>query len=185
MADYALTARSILDGYRKSLGDLEIREDASLSLVSIAVAKDQRAALQDAMQQHFGLAMPTIGRSCATHPGNSRLLGIQKDQFLYMSDRTDDNTVTTVSRQLQGLSYCTDQSDSWAVLRLSGSECRRTLARMCMIDLDEASFPVDSVARTTIEHMAVIIIADTDSSYVLLTPRSSAASFVHALETNA
>ena len=183
MAEYSLTASSPLNGYAKKFGGIGLREQVDIGIMSIAVADGSRHQFDSQVRDTLGMPLPETGHSSATGHANTRLLGLQSNQYFYIFGPEQRDSVSDVSHRLGPLGYYTDQSDSWAVLHMTGSECRRTLARMCMIDLEQSSFPPGSVARTTIEHLAVIIIADTADSYVLLTPRSSAASFLHALES--
>lgn len=75
--------------------------------------------------------------------------------------------------------YTTDQSDSWAVLDLAGPACDKILERLCPLDL--ASWPVGSAGRTAIEHMSAIIVKIASDNHRLLSPRSSAGDFWHAV----
>ncbi|MGI9271976.1 MAG: sarcosine oxidase subunit gamma, partial [Woeseiaceae bacterium] len=130
----------------------------------------------------YGCAIPEPGSSNPSDDGELHLLGLQNDQIFALLQSATDQPATTVSDRLGNVSYCTDQSDSWAMLRLSGSDCRLALRRICMLDLDPDCFTVGAVARTTMEHLGVIVWHDTPDSFLLLSPRSSAHSFLHAVE---
>ena len=80
----------------------------------------------------------------------------------------------------------TDQSDSWVVLALSGPQSRQTLERICPIDCSASAMPVGTTARTIMEHLGAIITRrpdgdDGEPCFWLLSARSSATSFLHAI----
>ena len=65
---------------------------------------------------------------------------------------------------------------------MSGTGVRVALERICPLDLDDQAFPEGRVARTAMEHLSVIILRDGPDSFLLMSPRSSARSFRHAVE---
>jgi len=77
--------------------------------------------------------------------------------------------------------YCTDQSDSWVTLELTGPNALHALERICPVDLRPDIFTVGSVARTTMEHLGVIIARVGEDQYWLMSASSSAESFLHAI----
>jgi sarcosine oxidase subunit gamma len=89
---------------------------------------------------------------------------------------------TSLSNQMA----MTDQSDSWVILALSGLHSRQTLARICPIDCSASAMPIGTTARTSMEHLGAIITRRPDEGdhqpcFWLLSARSSAASFLHAI----
>ena len=102
--------------------------------------------------------------------------------FILFEAPDPDRAAETVGDALGPAAYVTDQSDSWAMLRIAGAGARAALERICMLDLDAAAFPEGRVARTVMEHLAAIILRDGPDSFLLMSPRSSARSFLHAVE---
>ena len=183
MADFALTARTPLGGYAHSFGSVTLAEVTGLSLVSAAVPQGGDAAFAAALAAGLGAARPATGDSAAGERYGARLLGMQPDQLLILFAAPDpDRAAGTVVEALGPDAYVTDQSDSWAMLRIAGAGARAALERICMLDLDDAAFPEGRVARTVMEHLAVIILRDGPDSFLLMSPRSSARSFLHAVE---
>ncbi len=183
MAEFALTARTPLGGYEKSFGAVTLAEVSGLSLVSAAVPQGGDAAFAAALAAGLGAARPAPGDSAAGERYGARLLGMQPDQLLILFAAPDpDRAAGTVAEALGPDAYVTDQSDSWAMLRIAGAGARAALERICMLDLDDAAFPEGRVARTVMEHLAVIILRDGPDSFLLMSPRSSARSFLHAVE---
>ena len=111
---------------------------------------------------------------------------MQPDQvFILFAPPHPDRAVETVRAALGPAAYVTDQSDSWAMLRIAGAGIRAALERICPLDLDDEVFPQGRVARTAMEHLSAIILRDGEDSFLLMSPRSSARSFLHAVELSA
>lgn len=183
MPDAALSARTPLGGYAETFGAVTLAEVAGLSLVSAAVPHGGDGAFAAALAAGLGAARPATGDSALCDRYGARLLGMQPDQLFILFEAPDpDRPAETVSEALGPAAYVTDQSDSWAMLRIAGAGVRAALERICMLDLDAAAFPEGRVARTVMEHLAVIILRDGPDSFFLMSPRSSARSFLHAVK---
>ena len=183
MAEFALTARTPLDGYAGTFGGIALAEAAGLSLVSAAVPQGGDDAFAAALAEGFGASRPSTGDSAPGDRLGARILGMQPDQLFILFEAPDpDRAAETVSAALGPAAYVADQSDSWAMLRIQGRGVRAALERLCMLDLDDAAFPEGRVARSVMEHLAVIILRDGADSFLLMSPRSSARSFLHAVE---
>ncbi|MEZ5848314.1 MAG: hypothetical protein R3C70_16320 [Geminicoccaceae bacterium] len=76
-------------------------------------------------------------------------------------------------------SYVSDQSDSWAIIGLSGERISVLLERLSMIDLETA--PARLASRTVMHHIPVILLRLAPQDLLLLTPRSTAGDFWCAL----
>ncbi len=186
MAETSLLSRSPLDGYERTIGTVAIAEIAGLALVSAAVPRGEDAAFSAALADGFGAARPEIGASSLGNKYAARILGMQPDQvFILFAPPDPDRAADTAKAALGPAAYVTDQSDSWAMLRIAGAGMRAALERICPLDLDDRAFPVDRVARTAMEHLAAIVLRDGADSFLLMSPRSSARSFLHAVELSA
>ncbi len=182
MSDYKLTAYPPLAALSIERRGASLVEVDGYALCSLAVPLGGRQALGQCLQTALGLALPAIGNSCLSSDGMYRLLGLQQDQF-FLTAEAESGTVTPfVATLVEDKAYVTDQSDSWAKLRLNGPIAREVLMRLCMIDLHPIAFTTGAVVRTVMEHMSVILLKESDESFILFTPRSSAGSFVHAVE---
>ena len=183
MAEFALRARTPLDGYAETFGGVALAEATGLSLVSAAVPLGGDDAFVGALADGFGASRPSTGDSAPGDRLGACVLGMQPDQLFVLFEAPDpDRAVETVAAALGPAAYVTDQSDSWAMLRIAGPGVRKALERLCPLDLDDVAFPQGRVARTVMEHLAVIILRDGADSFLLMSPRSSARSFLHAVE---
>ena len=182
----ALTARAPLGGYARSFGAIALAEETGLALVSAAVPQGGDAAFATALADGFAASRPATGDSAVGERYGARVLGMQPDQMFILFEPPDpDRPAETVAAALGAAACVTDQSDSWAMLRIAGAGVRSALERICPLDLDDAAFPEGKVARTAMEHLSVIILRDGADSFLLMSPRSSARSFLHAVELSA
>jgi len=184
MHDFVLRSRSAFGGYSRDFEVVTLSELADHALVSIATPLGGEEVLAAAVRKFYGVNLPVVGRSTASAIDESRFLGLQPGQSFLMFIYDGDRAVDIVSDNLGNAGYYTDQSDSWALLALKGERCHQSLERICPLDLHETVFPVGSVARTTMEHLGVIIFREDTNSYILMSPASSAQSFLEAVETS-
>lgn len=183
MADPAPTARSPLDGYARTIGGVALAEETGFALVSAAVPQGGDDAFAAALAEGFGAKRPATGASARGDRLAALVLGMQPDQvFILFTPPDPDRAAGTVSAALGPAAYVADQSDSWVMLRIAGAGVRAALERICPLDLDDAAFPEGRVARTAMEHLSAIVLRDGADSFLLMSPRSSARSFLHAVE---
>ena len=133
MAEFALTARTPLDGYARTFGGVALAEAGGLSLVSAAVPNGGDDAFAAALAKGFGASRPSTGESVPGDRFGARVLGMQPDQVFVLFEAPDpDRAAETASAALGPAAYVTDQSDSWAMLRIEGRACaRRWSASAC------------------------------------------------------
>ena len=184
MSDFKLTARPALSGLVYKTGDITVTEVTALALVSVAIPNGEREIVSKKLLENYYVDIPDIGKYTSSDKENMRFLGLQSDQFFALFDYIGDHAVAHLKAKVSEIAYLSDQSDSWLMLRLSaktGEQCRRVLERICPLDLHPDSFTEASVARTAMEHLAVIIVHESDGQYLLMSPRSSAQSFLHTV----
>ncbi len=183
----ALKPLTALDNFSQAAHGVLVTEVTDLAIVSMAIPAETNDAFNKAIKKSYKVERPEVGTFSQSKTDNARFLGLQQDQMFLMFDYTSDRAVEEVSAKINGseqLSYLCDQSDSWVTLRISGENCLEALERICPLDIDPIVFPVGSVARTSMEHMATIIIHESEGSYLLLSLRSFAHSFLHAVTTS-
>ena len=184
MVDMILTAKSSLGGFTKNYGKVELSEVLGKALVSVATPIGNEKKLAGALQKSFKVKRPEVGFSTVSKNGDATVLGMQSDQLFMLIDFSGIGAANHIAGKLGTAGYYTDQSDSWAIINISGPDARLALERICMIDLHSKAFPIGSVARTIMEHMGTIIHYEDDDSYLVLTARSSAKSLLHALQVS-
>ncbi|WP_169054055.1 sarcosine oxidase subunit gamma family protein [Nitratireductor sp. XY-223] len=181
----SLVANSPLGDFRQEFDGLEVAEVTGLAIVSIATPHGREAELAGAVLDAWGIEFPPVGASIESTAGEIRILGLQPGQVFALFQRDDERPAEAIARKIGDYGYYTDQSDSWAILRISGDRSREALERICALDLHPDVFKTGGVARTVMEHLGVIVLRDKDDAFLLLSARSSAPSFLHAVVTSA
>jgi len=184
VAEYSLTARSPLGGIDQTLGTVTFREAADTAIVSLAIPLGGEAAAFDAIRAAFGVAPPIVGMSCLSADATARLIRLGRDQIFVTLAHPGTCPAALIAARLGDAAYCTDQSDVWALLDISGTDTRSALERICPIDLHPDGFALDQAARTAMEHIGVIIIRTADDAFRLLSASSSANSFLEAVKVS-
>jgi sarcosine oxidase subunit gamma len=91
-----------------------------------------------------------------------------------------------LARELAGCAAVSDQSDGYAVLRISGPKARDTFEKGLAVDLHPKAFAPGDVAVTTCAHIGVIVRqVDEAPTYDVAMFRSFAGSFCHWLTESA
>jgi sarcosine oxidase subunit gamma len=180
-----LTFVTPLDNFSAEINGISLREITGKAIVSIAVPRNGLAPLKTALKKAYKLDLPGPGQSTIAHAGTTRLVSTGPDQYFLIFDEPLVDAVSSVRKQIGGTGYLTCQSDSFAMLKVSGSRSREALERICQLDLEDGAFPVNMAQRTMMEHLGVLIIRESANSFILMSARSSAGSFLHAVETSA
>ena len=182
-----LTALTALDNFSETLHGISVSEVTEKAIVSLAISPANDAAFAKAIKKAFKVERPIVGQFTQSETNNATFLGLQQDQLFVMFDYAGDRAVDEINSSINAsdqIAYLSDQSDSWVTLRMSGGRCLEALERICPLDLHPTTFLVGSVARTSMEHMAAIIVHESDGSYLLMSLRSFAQSFLHAVTTS-
>ena len=177
-----LSATSSLDGYDKEIGTIRLREISNQSLIAMAIPLGEETKFKNSIKNIFGLKMSSPNKSVKNK--DTRIFSTQPDQIFVLTKRTDDPE-KSIAIEIGKSAYITDQTDAWVILEISGSSSREALERICQLDLDKEIFQLDSMARTSMEHMSAIIIRKADDTFYLMSASSSAKSFLHAVELSA
>ena len=173
-----LVATSALGGLSVTHGELTLTERPEIEIASLAFHDSEVTQVKKALKSELKLEFPDPRVS--TKRANLRAIHAGADQLFLLWENGDG----TLSRALSQIAYSTDQSDNWSALELSGPSVRRALERICPIDLDPDTFPLDASARTVMEHIGAFIIRTGEDAFLLMAARSFAGSFAHAIETS-
>ncbi len=186
MPDITLTAKPALNGFKHQTKGVSLTELTGISIVSVATPADNESALEAAVKTAFGLILPRVSGVEQSDSGNMRWFGLQPLQWFVVFDSPGDlaSPVTQIKDQLGDKAYCTDQSDSWVTLALSGPQVLAALERICPLDMHPDSFTVGTVCRTSMEHLGVVVARISDDEYWLMSASSSAESCLNAITTS-
>ena len=188
---YTLTASNPLDGHRIIIDGASLVEITTVSIVSVTPSASHEKEFEAAIFKLFGSGQLN---AVTAHEGRGKknrlfLPSAHGQWFLcFYNEGADpiDAASSLLGRRLSKQLSMTDQSDAWVILALTGPLVRCTLERICPIDCSPSTMPIGATARTMIEHLGSIIVRrpdddDANPCFWLLSARSSASSFLHAI----
>jgi methylglutamate dehydrogenase subunit D len=167
---------------------ITIRDRTGLGLASVLVRKNLTAALARRVREHLALELPKGPERSSAGP--IAFAGIGPGAWLATCESGHRTFATSLSGIIGDLAAVSDQSDGYAVLRLSGARVSTVLSKLVPLDLDARAFKPERIARTAAAHIGVVLwrLYEINSSLPLFevaVPRSLAGSFWHALLTSA
>jgi sarcosine oxidase subunit gamma len=125
-----------------------------LGLATIQHRKGRRSTLEAKVQAEFGVALPSTPQRVGH--GDIAFIGTGPNTWLAVSEHDNNNFAIALQRNLEGLASVNDQSDGYAILRLTGPKVRDTLAKGVSIDLHDKVFCPGMVASTVAAHVGII-----------------------------
>ena len=97
----------------------------------------------------------------------------ESDRLVYCTSPAEWTLLGRLPRGMPGI----DLTHVRAIVRVTGADSRRLLAKVCSLDLGDHMFPDGSAARTSVAGTATEIVRDDldgDESFLLVTSRSFA-----------
>jgi len=160
-----------------------ISDRDGLGIATILARKGRIAALAQRMREQFSIELPQGPHRTAA--GHLALAGTGPGAWLATSSRGGNAFAQTLRETIGEVASVSDQSDGYAVLRLSGPKVRDTLLKLVPVDVHPRTFKVGNVASTVASHMGVTLWRledgnDGASMFEIAIFRSLAASFWHA-----
>lgn len=182
MSDLKLKPRPALYGAKAAAAErtsLEIIDGWTIAL--IAERKGQREALAQRLHELLGITLSESGR--VTTSGSITAVWAGPGQWLLIAD---GNSCRDLERDLraplEGLAAVTDQSDSRAVVKVSGPNARDVLAKGVPVDLHARAFKPGDAAITHAAHIGITLWRPAaDDTFVITCSSSYADSFWHWL----
>ena len=184
VSDYILEKESALEGVEHEFNGVNVSEVTDKSLVMVAIPRGTLVDVESAIKKSCGLSIPKMEQSTESSDSSITLWRLQNSQVLAYFSYDGDDSESYIKGKFNAPAYFTDQSDTWAMIRVDGPKCRDVLERICPIDISTDEFSVGDVSRTIMEHIGTIIYRDGEDSYVLLTMRSFGVSMLHAIEVS-
>jgi sarcosine oxidase subunit gamma len=190
MIDILMTAQSAFAGIDVSTVShgIAVTEREGSSIASLSVRRGRRAALQERMAAHFGIALPDGPRRVSV--GAVSAAGIGPGSWLLICENGGNSWIADLKSAVGETASVVDQSDAYGVLRLTGPALRETLAKLVPLDLHPRVFREGDVAGTLLAHIGASLWrcedgADGHPAFELAVPRSLAASVWHELSHHA
>ena len=154
-----------------------LKERSGLKLRVIAALSRQGPAVEDMVRKVTGLELPR-GPKRVVAKGLA-LIGTAPGQWLAVAeDESSRQMLEALAKQLVGHAAITEQSDSKAVIRISGARARDVMAKGCSLDLHSRVFKSGDAATTAVALIDCQLWQIDDApSYDLAVPSSFAESF--------
>jgi methylglutamate dehydrogenase subunit D len=124
-----------------------------LGIATIIARRGQSDAFTHRMQEYFGIELPQGPHH--TIAGDLALAGTGPGMWLATRERGGNAFAVALKEAIGDLASISDQSDGYAVLRLSGLHARDVLCKLVPIDVDPRAFRVGDVASTIAAHIGV------------------------------
>jgi sarcosine oxidase subunit gamma len=183
----AFTARTAFEGLPLPVADgtgVQILNRDGRGLATILVKKGQGKVLAQRLQERYSITLPQGPQRA--HSGNMSLIGTGPGAWFATSEHGGNSFAAELSSSLGELASISDQTDGYAVLRLSGPRLRDALAKLIPLDLYSSAFAVGQAASTSAAHIGVTLWRLEDDAhgapvFEIALYRSFASSFWHAL----
>lgn len=166
-----------------TIGTITLSEQPNIALASLAKRQTKSENFSKTAQQLFTTDLPEPGHMTVSDPWTIFWMG--PDHWMVMAPHnTHEDIAVQLKATFEASASLTEQSDAWVVLHVSGPETPALFKRCCVIDIER--FTTHSATRTAIEHTGCFVLCVEQAGvYHVITPRSSAESVFHALETAA
>ena len=161
---------------------------SGLAMATVLERKGQGAALAARVREHFGIDLPQGPQRAAS--SGLAFAGTGFGTWLATSEQSGYALAVLLGEKIGELASVVDQSDGYAVLRLSGFKVRQLLGKLVPLDVHPRAFQINDVAVTVSAHVGVTLWRLDDRSdgapvFEIAAFRSLAASLWHALSTGA
>lgn len=177
-----------LSAASSACGGVIAHDRDGLGIAIVMVRKGQSEALKRRMRERFGIDLPHQPRRAVA--GDLALAGTGPGMWFATSDRSGNAFAASLAQTIGDLASVSDQSDGYAVLRLSGPKVRDALAKLVPIDVHPRAFEVGDVASTVAVHISATLWRledeiDGSPAFEIAVFRSYAHDFWHAVHAAA
>lgn len=139
----------------QSSTDVIVTQRDGLGLATVLERRGRQAELQQRVRERFGIEMPRGPRRLAVN--GTAFIATGPGAWLATCEGAGNNFAPRLREQLGDLASISDQSDGYAVLRISGPYVRHALCKLVPIDLHPRAFEIGNVAGTVAAHISVIL----------------------------
>jgi len=163
-------------------------ERHGLAIARIVARSRQSARFAELFRASFGVEPPNGPRRASG--GDVAIAGSGPQAWLATRDGAGNGFAQSLRRLLEDCASVSDQSDAYAILRLTGPKVRDTLAKLIPIDIHPRSFHVNDVAHTICGYVNVTLwrledTARSDPIFEIWVGRSLAVSLHQAISHGA
>ncbi len=159
-----------------------------LGLATVIVRRGQLEALAQRIRECYGIELPRGNVRQEAH--GVAFAGLGPETWLATSEKGGNEFSASLREKIGALASISDQSDGYAVLRLTGTKVRDTLAKLILIDVHPRAFKQGDVVSTVASHIGITLwrlddAADGTPVFEIAVFRSLAGSFWHVLAQSA
>ena len=144
MSDYELLPESPLGGVEIELDGFNITEVTDKSLVMVALPREKFKDVESSIDKSCGLKLPEMECSTESKDSSITLWRLQKNQVLAYFTYEGNDAESHLSSRLSAPAYYTDQSDTWAMIRVSGNRSRESLREFVRLILVPRYFQLEA-----------------------------------------
>lgn len=158
---------------------LVIEERSGLGICSMLVRKGKGEALSARMRECFGAELP-----CGPHrmvAADVAVAGVAPGTWIVTREQAGNGFAVSLRDLIGDIAAVVDQSDGYAVLRLSGAKVHEVLGKLVSFDVHPQVFRVGDCATSVIAHIGATLWRLDAAVFEILIYRSFAASFAHVL----
>lgn len=131
------------------------QERLGLQIARLTVRREQTIELSRRVHAGFGLELPQQPRRVSA--GALAAAGVAPGAWLLSAAGAVSEFMPALHAATTGCATVVDLSDAYAIVRLSGSRVRESLAKLLPLDLHERCFAVGYLAQTVAAHMGVMV----------------------------
>jgi sarcosine oxidase subunit gamma len=155
MADQ-LVPVSAFSGFSASgAGGVVVSDRDGLGVATVLVRKGRADALAARVREKFGIALPRGPHRAAN--GAIAFAGTGPETWLTTAESAGNAFAASLRDAVHDDAAVVDQSDGYAVLRVTGPNARNVLAKGVPVDLHPSAFRVGDVASTLVAHIGVVL----------------------------
>ena len=167
---------------------LVVADCDGLGLATVLVRRGKNTSLAQRLRERFSIELPS--GPYRTVAGARAFAGTGPGAWLATQESGSNAFSAMLADTIGDLASLSDQSDAYAVLRLSGPRVRETLSRLVPIDVHSRNFKIGDVAATVAAHVGATLWRCEDDTnglpvFEVAVFRSFAESFWHALSESA
>ena len=161
-----------------TIGSITITEVVDQALASIAARTDQASAVQKAMADKIGLALPAVGQSAQSAPYAAFWMG--PDQWMVTAPHDSHELLAPELKPILGdCASVVEQTDGWCRFDVEGADLCDLFERLTNAPV--RTMETGAALRTTAEHLGVFLWRLAEDRMAVIGPRSSAGSLHHGL----
>ncbi|MHB1869885.1 MAG: sarcosine oxidase subunit gamma [Steroidobacteraceae bacterium] len=131
------------------------QERVGLEVARLTVRREQTIELCRRVHGRFGIELPQQPRRVSA--GALAAAGVAPGAWLLIAEAAGSEFIPSLRAAAERCATVVELSDAYAIVRLSGTRVRESLAKLLPLDLHERRFAVGHLAQTVAAHMSVMV----------------------------